>query len=54
MLEILERAELRVQRVVAAFGRADGIGAAGVVGAAVSVLLRPLRFVRPIGWNGGK
>ena len=52
--EVLERAELGMDGVVAALGRADGVGAAGIVRPGVRVLLRPLRLVRPIGWIGVK
>ena len=52
--EIVERAELGMDRVVAALVAADRIRAAGSSGAGVSVLLRPLRFFLPIGWIGGK
>ena len=51
-LEIVERAELRVDGVVAALRGADGVGAAGIAGPGRQALLRPLRFVRPIGWIG--
>ena len=51
-VEVLERAEVGVDRVVAAVGRADGIGLPGSPGSAVSVLFRPLRAVVPMGWIG--
>ncbi len=50
--EVVEVAELRVDGVVAAFGRPDRIGAAGIVGGGRQLLFRPLRLVRPIGWIG--
>ena len=53
-VEVVEGAELGVERVVAAFLAADGIGAARVVRPGVSVLLRPFRLARPIGWIGVK
>ena len=43
-----------MHRVMAAFGAADRIGAAGIAFAAVTALLRPLRLVWPIGWIGVK
>jgi len=52
--EALDAAKLRVHRLVAAFLGADGVGAARVPGAALRLLLRPLRWLRPIGWIGGR
>ncbi len=53
--EVLERAELRMQRIVAAIVRADRVDGAEIAGApAVSELFLPLRLVFPIGWIGGK
>ena len=54
VLEIVDRAELGVDRVVAAGLVADRPGGAGIAGAAMSALLRPLRLVWPIGWIGGR
>ena len=54
-MQPVDAAELRGDGVVAALGRADGVRRPGIVAAVASrVLLRPLRFVRPIGWIGGR
>jgi hypothetical protein len=53
-LEILEAAERGMQRVVAALGLPIAYGLPTSVGPGVSVLLRPLRALVPIGWIGGK
>ena len=45
LAEIVQRAQFRMHRIVAAFGRADGVGAAGIAAAAATALLRPLRCV---------
>ena len=52
--EVLLGAELGVDRVVAARSSPIAYGLPGSSGPAVSVLLRPLRLVRPIGWIGGR
>ena len=53
-VEVVDGAEVGVHGVVAALGGADGPRAAGVVGPASSVLLRPFRWVVPMGWIGGR
>ena len=51
--QCVQSTQLWRHRVVATVGRADGVWTAGVAGFAFSVLLAPLRFVRPMGWIGG-
>ena len=48
-IEVVERAEPRLDRRVAAGLRSDRPRAARIAGRRVSALLRPLRCVRPIG-----
>ena len=48
------RAEVGVDGVVPAVGRPMPHGEPGSFGPASSVLFGPLRFVRPIGWIGGR
>ena len=52
--EVVDRAELGVDRVVAAVAPPIAHGEPGSSGPASSVLLRPLRLVTPIGWIGGR
>jgi hypothetical protein len=54
LAEVLERAERRMDRVMSPFVRADRIGLPGSSGSPVTALFRPLRWIRPIGWIGGK
>jgi hypothetical protein len=51
-VEVLEGAQVRVDRVVTAVGGADGIGDPGSSGPAPRVLFLPLRAALPIGWIG--
>ena len=54
-VEVVERAEVGVDGVVAALGRADRPRRAGVVRpGVVRVLFGPLRLAAPIGWIGGR
>lgn len=53
-LEVLERAELRVNSVVPAVDRAMAHGEPTSPGSGVRVLLRPLRLISPMGWIGGR
>ena len=53
-VEVVERAELRVDAGVAALGARRSPRAARIVGAGVGVLFGPLRNARPIGWIGGR
>ena len=53
-VEVVERAELGMDRLVPALGRADGPGAAGVAGSGGQRVVRPLAERRPIGWIGGR
>ena len=50
--DVVDRPQLRVHGVVAALGEPTAYGEPGSSGPATSVLLRPLRFVVPIGWIG--
>ena len=43
-----------MDRLVAAFGRADRPRAADVAGPGDERVVRPLRWTRPIGWIGGR
>ena len=53
--EVLERAELGMDRVVAAFLGADRVGAAGIAGSGLQRIVAPLAVdVVPIGWIGVK
>jgi hypothetical protein len=52
--EVFAAAQLRVDRIVAAFGAADRVGLPGSPGSACRALLRPLRCCMPMGWIGGK
>ena len=53
-VEVVEAAEVGVDRVVPAVLGPDRPGRAGVVGPGVRVLFGPLRLTSPIGWIGGR
>ena len=53
MVEVREGAELGMDGFVAAFCRADGPGAAFVVGRGGDGVVGPLRKAVPMGWMGG-
>jgi hypothetical protein len=54
MREVLEGAQLRVDALVAALSDPIAQGEPGSDGSGDVVLSRPLRWVVPIGWIGGR